>query len=277
MSTKPSLYVVERKEVVVLVTLFVLVTVLAFTLGVKYGESLGRKAYLQDSSVHDKMNEELAGHGGSGTLGAEHPSEAAPEHAEKAAEHGEAHEEGHAEGHEEAAAPHEAAVAAHGETHGEAHTPSPEELAKAAPRDEPKTAVGLKDRPKEPVDTNSDAHLLNALHEAGIQPSKGGAAEAGEGAKASQLPNEAKTIKPQNGAFTIQVGSYPTKADAEAQLKHLKEEKLSAMMLAPVSEHNGEWFRVTVGNYGTKLEAERAAKQIQAKGQIKSYFVRKLN
>jgi len=43
MSDKPSLYVVEKKEVVVLVVLFVLVTVLAFTMGVKYGESLGQQ------------------------------------------------------------------------------------------------------------------------------------------------------------------------------------------------------------------------------------------
>jgi cell division protein FtsN len=301
MSSKPSLYVVERKEVVVLVILFVLVTVLAFTLGVKYGETLGRKAFLQDQNVQNKMQDELAGKGGSGLLGESH------EAAKSEAPHGEATEPEKDEHGKPAAA--EAGHGGHGEGAGHGspedaaktgepkatdehgggshskptHESSPEEAAQPKVDAAKSNDKSLKDRPKEPVDTNSDQHLLQALQEAGIQPPKGGAgAKAGvassvEG-KPTKLPDEIKTTKmPRVGSFTIQVGSYPTKSDAEQQLKRLKDVQLDAMMLAPVSERNGEWYRVTVGTYTTKTEADKAAKSIQAKGHVKTYFVRKVN
>jgi hypothetical protein len=59
MSDKPSLYVVEKKEVVILVILFVLVTVLAFTMGVRYGESVGKKAAKEQAAAEVKTG--LAG------------------------------------------------------------------------------------------------------------------------------------------------------------------------------------------------------------------------
>lgn len=61
MSDKPSLYVVEKKEVVILVILFVLVTVLSFTMGVRYGESVGKKA----------AHEQVVAQQETGTAGAE--------------------------------------------------------------------------------------------------------------------------------------------------------------------------------------------------------------
>jgi hypothetical protein len=55
MTEKPSLYVVEKKEVIILVVLFVLVTVLSFTLGVRYGESVGKKiAHEQEQAAREQ-------------------------------------------------------------------------------------------------------------------------------------------------------------------------------------------------------------------------------
>ncbi|MGZ3696063.1 MAG: hypothetical protein ACXWQO_18575, partial [Bdellovibrionota bacterium] len=77
MSDKPSLYVVEKREVVILVVLFVLVTVLAFTMGVRYGESVGKKAAQEQvaaESSHVGSESEATG----GTLGTTHGEVAAP-------------------------------------------------------------------------------------------------------------------------------------------------------------------------------------------------------
>lgn len=278
MSTKPSLYVVERKEVVVLVILFVLVTVLAFTMGVKYGESLGRKAFLQDQTAQVKIQEELAGKGGSGTLG---EGAAGASGAEKAA-HSEAPAESTAVHAPNPNASPEELAGAHGDAH-KAVEPPKAELAGGkteAKQDEKLVeSKGLHEHPKEPVDTNSDQHLLEALKDAGIQSPKAGAVKLEKNLKQStKLPDEVKSLKvPRSGSFTVQVGSYPTRGDAEQQLKRLKENRLDAMMLAPVSERDGNWFRVTVGSFSTKAEAERSGKQWQSKGQIKNFFVRKMN
>ena len=79
MSDKPSLYVVEKKEVVVLVVLFVLVTVLSFTLGVRYGESVGRKmAHEQELASKEVGGENVQG--GAGTLGGEARKESGNPH-----------------------------------------------------------------------------------------------------------------------------------------------------------------------------------------------------
>lgn len=292
MSNKPSLYVVERKEVVILVILFVLVTVMAFTLGVKYGETLGRRASLEANEAKSKIHEELAGGGGEGTLGHEgakadsHDEHGAPvgdksennSHGESGPEnkdaHGEAHgSDAHGSGAHGADAHGSEANAKPADAHGEA--PKPEDAAKESAGS---VKGKLQEKPKEPVDTNSDQHLLNALKDAGIQAPKSGKAEKASESVPTQLPEDTKVTKSlRAGAYTIQVGSYPSRSDAEYQLKRLKGLRLEASMLHPVSEKSGEWYRVVVGSYNSKQEADSAAKQLQAKGHIKSYFVRKNN
>lgn len=253
MSDKPSLYVVEKKEVVILVILFVLVTVLAFTMGVKYGESVGRKATAEETSA---SKEHLAGQGehmGGSLSEAEHAEHdehaAAPEHGEKAEAHG---------GHEAA------------EAHGE-EAKSPEEHAKSSEKEHEKAEPAPKEgKKKSAADHNSDEFLLNALKESGVQ-----APEDKAGAAASKLPDSVKA--PKAGSFVIQIGSFPTKKDAEQQMRLYRGHKLDASILAPIKDKQGEWYRVSIGSYSNRTDAEKDAKLYKAKGLIKSYFVRRLN
>jgi len=206
MSEKPSLYVVEKKEVIILVVLFVLVTVLSFTLGVRYGESVGRKMSHEQETANREQGGEGADAGG-GTLGkaeAPHKDEAGSlekgdEKKETKAEEHKA--EGKAEEHKEAKA----------EEKKEGGTP--EAAAKSA------AASGAN---HEAVDKSSDEYLLNALKESGVEPPGGKApqnAKLPESMKETAAPKAASKAK--SGTFVIQVGSHPTVSEAESQLHAL--------------------------------------------------------
>jgi cell division protein FtsN len=221
MSEKPSLYVVEKKEVIILVILFVLVTVLSFTMGVKYGESVGKKAAREQMVAEEEAGGQSAEAIG-GKLGESAPSASA---------HGGSPE-----------------VAAHEE--------------QAAP------AAAEKPASREAVEKSSDEYLLNALKESGIEPPGGKAP--GE----AKLPEDVKRVK--SGYYVIQVGSHPTRSEAESQVRQLAAKKVSAGILAPFKDRQGEWHRVVVGSYKTKREAEREAAQLKNRKAIISFFVWRL-
>ena len=226
MSDKPSLYVVEKKEVVVLVVLFVLVTVLAFTMGVKYGESLGQ----QEKAVKEEYAAEI---------GAETPA---------GGKLGAAEEKAH-DTHKEASA--EAPK-------GGEHSKPAEE--KPAPMTEGEVASA-----QVAAEKNSDEALLDALKSEGVEP-PGGKAPGG-----AELPSEVKMAKV--GTYVIQVGSHPTRFEAESQLKSLRAKELSAEILNPFKDKQGEWHRVVIGGFKNKRDADREALALKNKGLILSYFV----
>lgn len=255
MAEKPSLYVVEKKEVVILVVIFILVTVLAFTLGVKYGESVGRNTAI---STHEAQKEhaDAAAEKIGGTLGAEHG---------ESENHGEAPAEEHG-------APHGEAHAVAADANGAEHAASPEAQATTAHKAEPAhNSEGAKE-PKltnetvAAVETNSDKYLLEALKEAGVETPIANKMD-------KTLPEEVKKVS--KGDYLIQVGSYPTKRDAEQQVNALKQKKVTATILPPFKDRQGEWYRVVIGSYKTRVSAEKEAKSLKAKGHIRSYFVKK--
>ena len=88
------------------------------------------------------------------------------------------------------------------------------------------------------------------------------------------MPEETKSIHV--GAFVIQVGSHPTKREAEEQVRSLQSHKIATQILAPFKDSQGEWYRVVIGPYKTKPEAEKEAKNLKTKGFIFSFFVRKM-
>lgn len=243
MSDKPSLYVVEKKEVVILVVLFVLVTVLAFSMGVKYGESLGKNSVHVQEEYKTQVGATDSGEVG-GKLGeAKEEAHGAPAeaHGEKKEEHG---------------AKHEAEPAKHEEE-------KPHGAAEPATKPAPNLAV------QQPaIDKNSDEALLKALKEEGVEP------PGGKSPEEAALPATVKAAK--SGNFVIQVGSHPTRAEAESQIRQLKAKGVSADVLAPFKDKQGEWHRVVVGSYKNKREADREAAQLKAKGAILSYFVWRL-
>jgi cell division protein FtsN len=239
MSEKPSLYVVEKKEVVILVVLFVLVTVLSFTVGVRYGESVGKKAALEKQEAQEEVGGKEAESIG-GKLGSAGHGESAPAH-------GETH------------AP---------EAHAEHGAEKPHEAMKESPKDsvkseKPEVAAGKES------DKNSDEYLLNALKETGVEP------PGGKSPENASLPQEVKKA-PKSGTYVIQVGSHPTRAEAESQIRKLQSKEVKADVLAPFKDRQGEWHRVVLSGYKSKREAEREASQLKSKGAFSSFFVWRL-
>lgn len=253
MSDKPSLYVVEKKEVVILVILFVLVTVLSFTMGVRYGESVGKKSakeQLAAEAEHGEVSQNSLG----GTLGGEAAVGKSEEHTE-AGEHEEVHG---SEKHEKKESAH-GAEDEHGKSaaHGKENN-SPEVAAKSNSAPES----------KEMVDKSSDEYLLGALKDAGVEP------PGGKAPKDAKLPQDVKEVR--SGDFVIQVGSHPSRAEADSQVKALKAKKVNADVLAPFKDRQGEWHRVVVGSFKNKRDAEKEANRLKSKGAIVSFYVRRM-
>lgn len=249
MSDKPSLYVVEKREVVILVVLFVLVTVLAFTMGVRYGESVGKKAaqeQLAASAEHSGAASEATG----GTLGA---ASGAGEHG-AAAGHGEAAKDEHGSA----------------EHHDEADKGAKPEVAAKSGEHDPEAAPPAKDA----ADKNSDETLLNALKEAGVEPPGGKTVNNAKLPPEVKAPKEVRRIP--SGTYVIQVGSHPTRSEAEAQVRQLSAKKVSAEILPAAKDRQGEWHRVVVGKYKNKREAERDANALKNRRAIVSFFVWRL-
>lgn len=261
MSDKPSLYVVEKREVVILVVLFVLVTVLSFTVGVKYGESIGRKTG-HTEAVAEKEHQNAEADKQGGTLGGKPEGEAVEANAhdapEKASEHGAASPEAHAE----------EPVAKATEEHSDSHVDKTAHADKTADKSKTANAAApkLSNETVRAVDKNSDEFLLKALRESGVEPPV---------EKEKKLPSEVKKVKP--GSFVIQVGSYPSKRDADQMSSSLKKKGLDPVILPPFKDQQGEWYRVVVGSYQTRILAEKEAKQMQGKDLIHSFFVKRIN
>ena len=291
MSDKPSLYVVEKKEVVVLVVLFVLVTVLSFTLGVRYGESVGRKmAHEQELASKEVGGENVQG--GAGTLGGEARKESGNPH-EKAdhpdSAHAAADEHSKEQGEHAMPSPHGAEpssgekVAAHdkhgnSEEHGEGgHNETPPEknphAASHSPEEAAKSSSGAV---KEVVDKNSDEYLLSALKDARIEPPGGKAPKEAKLPENIKVPPTRSDSKAKSGSYVIQVGSHSSRGEAEAQMKSLHGRRVLAEILAPYKDKQGEWHRVVIGGFKTKRDAEREATTLKSKGAILSYFVWRL-
>jgi cell division protein FtsN len=118
------------------------------------------------------------------------------------------------------------------------------------------------------LEKNSDEALLKALKEEGVEP-PGGKAPGN-----ATLPSTVKAAK--SGTYVIQVGSHPTRSEADAQVRQLKGRGVSPDVLPPFKDKQGEWHRVIVGSFKSKREADREAAQLKAKGVIISFFVWRL-
>jgi cell division protein FtsN len=240
MSEKPSLYVVEKKEVVILVVLFVLVTVLSFTIGVRYGESVGKKAAIEKKEAE----EEVGGHEAEKIGGKLESSDSkveslgGSEHPAEQSEH-----------------------AVSEEKENSKNVSKTEE--------KPELAAGKDSAGKDSADKDSDEYLLNALKDSGVEPPGGKAPDN------SALPQEVKKA-PKSGTYVIQVGSHPTRTEAESQIKKLQAKNVLADILPPFKDRQGEWHRVVISGFKSKRDAEREASQLKGKGAFSSFFVWRL-
>lgn len=282
MSKKPSLFVVERKEVFILGILFLLSIVLTFTVGVKYGEIVGRKAAIEEITAEEGLREAKSNRGGS--LGeqtdkakmaesdahsenkpaAGHSSDQGDKHTDDHSAKDASHEDAHAEG------THAESDAHEGEAHsdGAAQTASDQAHSGAASPSKGGTQVEVRGSVKD-----SDAELLEALQKAGIEKRTDDSA-APSLAEAEEMAEKAPDFTGPH--FVIQVGSYPTKRDAERHIQRLQAQKLDPRILPSAETKSGRWFRVALGQYESRNVALQNARSYKKKGLIEDYFVRKV-
>ncbi|MBI1860192.1 MAG: SPOR domain-containing protein [Deltaproteobacteria bacterium] len=79
-----------------------------------------------------------------------------------------------------------------------------------------------------------------------------------------------------HGAFTVQVGSYPGQKDAEERVDHLKKLGFDEAFFSvkEIREKNDTWFRVWLGFFPDKEQARLAGQSLKDKGEVKDYIVR---
>lgn len=272
---KPSLYVLERKELIILVVLFLVATIAMFAAGVKYGKIVGKDTAMIEKNAKEEMVEhgKMTGHGGVGAAG----------HADSSG-----HDGGHADSHATTEKKSDAPADGHGAVHADsaqgdssAGAPGDSEDAHGAgaveDADSPEAMAMHSEAAKQaekdasiPINAkDSDEVLLEALQKAGLD-SKSADHQA-------SLPEDEKLSALAGPIYVIQVGSFPTRSDAERQKNFLNQKNLETRVMDPVQQKNGTWYRVVMGQYRSMSAANSDAMKYKQAGIIKSYFVRKIN
>ncbi len=82
-----------------------------------------------------------------------------------------------------------------------------------------------------------------------------------------------------SGKFSVQIGSYPTKTEAEERVSSLKKlgfphAQFSAKQLG---ENKEVWYRVWLGFFPDYDSANDSGKSLQSRGEVKQYLVRKVD
>lgn len=68
---------------------------------------------------------------------------------------------------------------------------------------------------------------------------------------------KAPTSRPPVDGWSVQVGSHPTREDADAQLSQLQEHGFSAYRVAALVDGQ-TWYRVRIGGYASRVDAAKA-------------------
>lgn len=79
------------------------------------------------------------------------------------------------------------------------------------------------------------------------------------------------------GKFTVQVGSYPSQADAILRMDQLRKLgfPFAYTSIKELGEKNEPWYRVWLGYFSDTETAKLSGELLQIRGEVKSYLVRK--
>ena len=79
------------------------------------------------------------------------------------------------------------------------------------------------------------------------------------------------------GKFTVQVGSYPSQADATLRMDQLRKLgfPFAYTSIKQLGEKNEPWYRVWLGYFSDTETAKLSGELLQSRGEVKSYLVRK--
>lgn len=79
------------------------------------------------------------------------------------------------------------------------------------------------------------------------------------------------------GKYTVQVGSYPSQADASSRVEHLRKlgYPFAYLSTKEIGDKKEPWYRVWLGYFPDSESAKASADLLQQRGEVKSYLVRK--
>lgn len=262
----------DRREIAVVFSLFVFISLLMFTVGILVGKSItqSRNNAATTETADTEEHSEASGHGEADAHGSPHKPaekhhEATTAHAEKS-EHGADHHE----------------KAAHEEKH-EAETEVAEEQKEAEP---PLELVPLKPERSEVAGTTlrdqasvEEADRLLADPKIRALLDETDRKIANDKAKGKTKRRTASIEEPTKQDFTVQVGSYSSQADADARVKHLQNLGFhdAYRTTKKLGGSSGTWHRVWLGYFSDANLAQASGESLQAKGEIKTFLVRRSN
>ncbi len=272
MNKKPALRF-DHREIGVIFSLFVFVSLLMFTVGILVGKGLTQAQY-ENSASHpadggediEPLTKDHEQHPGSSV------SLGAPAHGETAAAapHDKSPEPDHAApAHAEAAKPETTAKVAEkkeGTESGEEN--SPLKLIPLKPTQAETSGVHLADPRGEAAELLKNPKILSL-----VEP------EAGQSPAPTRQPTATSNPTTKAGSFTVQVGSYPNETAAQERVENLKKMGFPQAFFSAkeLGSASGTWYRVWLGQYPDYQTAKKMGDQLQARGEVKNYIVNKSN
>lgn len=80
-------------------------------------------------------------------------------------------------------------------------------------------------------------------------------------------------VTPNRGNYTLQIGSYPDKAQADDRVSRLKTANVTARIVEAQVPGRGVWYRVQVGAYQNRDEAGKYGNQIRSAGLVQEFII----
>lgn len=167
--------------------------------------------------------------------------------------------------------------------------PSPAAKTAAAPAANAPTAApaGPHSAPAVPVKPASEAHAPAAVPAPAKAPASTPATHGTEKATASTAKSATtsslaeKVAASAVGKYTVQVGSYPSEAEASKRAEALKAEGFGAFYVRAdvVDKKTNEsktWYRVSVGLFQTQKEADTYKTDLMSRAKVSSALVQKI-
>jgi cell division protein FtsN len=259
-SNKPSLRL-DQREISVIFSLFVFVSLLMFTVGILVGKGLTQAKYdgkvmVPVAQIEAALSEDESEFRKVTSVSTDHP---------KAKGDSKNHHSEAADEDSEPSLVPESAPNTEIAKHEEHEAPAkPLALVPLKPSKAEQVGTTLKDfgSSKESAALLKNPKIKALLESEGPSPS----------AKTAVGKGSSK-----NSKYTVQIGSYPDKSQAEQRVELLKKQGFSdAYFSANQLETTGAtWFRVWLGYFPDHLTAQKSGEKLQKTGDIKNYLVRK--
>lgn len=279
----------DHREIAVIFSLFIFVSLLMFTVGILVGKGLAQARY--EGGGHAVKTAEHAEHGEgeaheavaqsrSGTsITTGHEEEHEPDvHAKSEGGHEalSAHSEHESE---HAAVGHEAtsSLVDDGEEHKPLASHDDHESAFEPKTDlelVPKHAKNKHDGVKDFAKTHESESLLKNPKMAGLFEGAGGGGEGHSERAVASVPSKISKSLPK-GKFTVQIGAYPNQREAVERMEALKKLGFPYAYFSAINPSDkNTLYRVWLGYFSDEASAKSNGETLQARGEVNSYIVR---